>query len=385
MLKLPMSLKVQYHEINVGVLSMSPDNSRCVFEYDRHWIANGFSISPLELPLKAGLQVARTNYFYGNFGIFEDSMPDGYGSYLLDRILKKYGTSLNEMNPVERLSFVGSRGMGALCYVPEMQLNTRKDAVMLDNMQQDALDVLSEKDFSKTEILYANSGNSGGCRPKCIWNDDEGKWLIKFRHTYDSEDVGKKEYDILELAKKCGINVTEAKLFNGKYLGTKRFDVLPDGTRLHVATASGLLCESIFQPMMDYRKLIKFTHFLTNDISQAREMFRRMIFNYEISNNDDHAKNFSFIFSDGKWMCSPAYDMTKCPKVNNGFHASLVNGKETPCIEDFIAVGADAGLTKAQAVDIIQNIRSTINDQKNIRIKPLAAKYKIPVQKGRTT
>ena len=148
MLKLPMSLKVQYHEINVGVLSMSPDNSRCVFEYDRHWIANGFSISPLELPLKAGLQVARTNYFYGNFGIFEDSMPDGYGSYLLDRILKKYGTSLNEMNPVERLSFVGSRGMGALCYVPEMQLNTRKDAVTLDNMQQDALDVLSEKDFS---------------------------------------------------------------------------------------------------------------------------------------------------------------------------------------------------------------------------------------------
>lgn len=87
MLKLPKSLTVQYHGMNVGVLSMSPHNSRCMFEYDKGWVANGFSISPLELPLKTGLQAARTNNFYGDFGIFEDSMPDGYGNYLLDRIL----------------------------------------------------------------------------------------------------------------------------------------------------------------------------------------------------------------------------------------------------------------------------------------------------------
>jgi len=100
MLKLPKSLKVQFNGSIVGILSMTPDNTRCVFEYDRQWLANGFSISPLELPLQSGLQVAKTNNFYGNFGIFEDSMPDGYGNYLLNRIIKKYGISLSEMTPV---------------------------------------------------------------------------------------------------------------------------------------------------------------------------------------------------------------------------------------------------------------------------------------------
>ena len=360
MLKLPKSLKVQFHGNNVGTLSMTPDNSRCVFEYDKQWIASGFSISPLELPLQSGLQTARTNKFYGDFAIFEDSMPDGYGNYLLDRILRKYGISLSEMNPVERLSFVGTKGMGALCYVPQMQINTRRDSATLDEMQQDALDVLSEKDISKAETLYVNSGNSGGCRPKCLWNDEEGKWLIKFRHTYDSPEIGREEYETLQLARRCGITVPDAKLFNGKYLGTRRFDISPSGERLHVATAAGLLCESIQQPMMDYRKLIRFTQYLTKDISQTREMFRRMVFNYKIGNNDDHAKNFSFIFDGGKWTCSPAYDITRCPKANNGFHASLANGKECPDIKDFIIIGADAGLTKGEVLDVVKNIETCL-------------------------
>lgn len=367
MIKLPKSLTVQFHGENVGTLSMTPDNSRCIFEYDKKWLAEGFSISPLEIPLESGLQVAKTNKFYGNFGIFEDSMPDGYGNYLLDRILRKYGTSLSQMTPVERLSFVGTKGMGALCYIPEMQLNTQADSATLDEMQQDALDVLSEKDFSKAETLYVNSGNSGGCRPKCLWNDEDGMWLVKFRHTYDSPDIGADEYDILQLAKRCGIAVPDARLFNGKYLGTRRFDVTPGGERLHVATAAGLLCESIQMPMMDYRKLVRFTKFLTNDVSEAREIFRRMVFNYAIGNNDDHAKNFSFVFSDGHWRCSPAYDITKCPNANNGFHASMVNGKEKPGIEDFVAVGAEAGLTKSQAVDIIQSIRDIVEKAEGSR------------------
>jgi len=361
MLKLPKSLKVQFRGNTVGTLSMTPDNARCVFEYDKEWLSGGFSISPLELPLQSGLQLAKTNKFCGNFGIFEDSMPDGYGNYLLDRILRKYGISLSDMTPVERLSFVGTKGMGALCYIPEMAINSRADSVTLDQMQQDALDVLSEKDFAKTETLYVNSGNSGGCRPKCLWNDEDGRWLVKFRHTYDSPDIGIEEYDLLQLAKQCGITVPDTKLFNGKYLGTRRFDISPTGERLHVATAAGLLCESVQMPMMDYRKLIRFTQYLTKDMSQAQEMFRRMVFNYEIGNNDDHAKNFSFVFSDGKWACSPAYDITRCPNANNGFHASLVNGKEVPELNDFVAVGADAGLTKGQVINIIQNQSTTID------------------------
>jgi len=361
MLKLPQILTVLYHDRTVGRLSMTPDNERCVFEYDSEWLTNGFSISPLELPLKKELFVAQSKVFYGNFGIFEDSMPDGYGNYLLDRVLKKYGLSLMNMTPVERLSFVGSKGMGALVYVPDTGLNAPEEDITLDRIQQDALDVLSEKDFSRTDVLYFSSGNSGGCRPKCLWHDQDGEWLVKFRHTYDPEDMGLREFEILQTAARCGITVPEARLFNGKYLGTRRFDVSEDGTRLHVATASALLGESIRWPMMDYRKLVRFTRLLTEDESQAQEMFRRMIFNFEIGNNDDHAKNFSFIYSDGQWRISPAYDLTECRGANHGCHSSLVNGKERPTDEDFVIVGSEAGLTKTRAREIIAEIRTIVS------------------------
>ena len=362
MIKLPQILTVQFHGRNVGTLSMSPDNRHCAFEYDLEWLADGFSISPLELPLRKGLFVPRTDNFYGNFGIFEDSMPDGYGNYLLDRILRQYGHSLMELTPVERLSFIGTKGMGALDYIPQVQINSPKDAATLDEMQEAALDVLSEKDFAKTGLLYANSGNSGGCRPKCLWNDGEGKWLVKFRHTYDPKDMGRMEYEILQLAGKCGITVPEAKLFEGKYLGTKRFDIAPDGTRLHIGTAAGLLCESIRQPMMDYRRLIRFTRHLTGDLAQTREMFSRMIFNYLIGNNDDHAKNFSFVYTDGGWGISPAYDITVCRQANNGCHSSLANGKEFPDESDFVAIASDAGMTKNEALHTIRQMEEIIND-----------------------
>lgn len=359
-MKMPESLSVLYHGSPVGTLSMNPNNRRCVFEYNQDWLSNGFSISPLELPLKSGLMLPKTDYFYGNFGIFEDSMPDSYGNYLLNKILQGHGTSLMEMTPVERLSIIGSKGMGALEYVPETTVNVKGNPTSLDRMQQDALDVLSEKDFTSAEMLYINSGNSGGCRPKCLWKDEDGSWLVKFRHTYDPLDIGIREYAILKKAKECGITVPDFKLFNNKYLGTRRFDISPDGIRLHVATASALLCESIRLPMMDYRRLIRFTAFLTQDMEQAQEMFKRMIFNYEIGNNDDHAKNFSFIFNGEKWNISPAYDLTECRDANHGFHSSLVNGKERPTENDFVAVAGDAGLTKKQALNIIDQIREAL-------------------------
>ncbi len=363
MIKLPESLTVLYHGETVGTLSMAPSGQTCVFQYSKRWLADGFSVSPLELPLKEGLMAPRTNYFYGNFGIFEDSMPDGYGNYLLNRLLGKYNLSLIGMTPVERLSLIGDRGMGALTYYPDTTVNSEAATATLDRIQQDALDVLSEKDFSSAESLYILSGNSGGCRPKCLWKDGEGSWLVKFRHQYDPSDMGKREYEILQKAGLCGISIPECKLFEGKYLGTRRFDMAPDGTRLHTATAAALLGESIRLPMMDYRKLLRFTAFLTKDMTQTQEMFRRMIFNYEIGNNDDHAKNFSFIYDGTAWKISPAYDITECRNANHGFHASTVNGKETPGHDDFLAVASDAGLTKKEASDIIHQIRSIIAER----------------------
>ena len=130
-MKLINKLIVTYHSRSVGTLSMTPDNRLCAFQYDREWLADGFSISPLDLPLKPDLFIAKPQPFWGNFGVFEDSLPDGYGRYLLHRLLKKQGVNDNELTPLQRLSIVGTSGVGALCYIPEtafLEKRKRDDA-----------------------------------------------------------------------------------------------------------------------------------------------------------------------------------------------------------------------------------------------------------------
>ena len=210
------SLAVKYHQEKVGTLSLSADGKVCTFEYDNQWLASGFSISPLELPLKPGLFIAKATPFYGNFGILEDTLTDGYGRYLLHRLLKKQGVNDSELTPLQRLSIVGTSGMGALCYIPETYIGEEKSLPTLDCLQQMALDILSEKSYEDEEVLYFNSGNSGGCRPKCLLHDTEGAWLVKFRHTYDPKDMGAMEYRYNEVARKCGITVPDFKLPAGQ-------------------------------------------------------------------------------------------------------------------------------------------------------------------------
>ena len=106
-------LQVKYHDQLVGTLSLTPDNKLCAFEYAHSWLADGFSISPLELPLRPGLFLAKPSPFFGNFGIFEDSLPDGYGRYLLHKLLQKEGIDDFKLSALDRLSIVGSGGMGA--------------------------------------------------------------------------------------------------------------------------------------------------------------------------------------------------------------------------------------------------------------------------------
>ena len=118
-------LIVTYHSRSVGTLSMTPDNRLCAFQYDREWLANGFSISPLDLPLKPDLFIAKPQPFWGNFGIFEDSLPDGYGRYLLHRLLKKQGVNDSELTPLQRLSIVGTSGMGDIHWRRKISSDTR--------------------------------------------------------------------------------------------------------------------------------------------------------------------------------------------------------------------------------------------------------------------
>ena len=360
-------LTVKYHEEVVGVISLTPDNKRLAFEYAPHWIADGFSISPLELPLKSGLFLAKPTPLYGNFGIFEDSLPDGYGRYLLHKTLLREGIDDRKLSVIERLSIVGSNGMGALIYEPETLIGKETEVTDFDMLQQKALEVLKEQQDKDAGFLLYNSGNSGGCRPKAICTDAEGHWLVKFRHTYDPKDMGLQEYHFNEVARRCGIEVPDFKLINNRYFATRRFDLTHEGERIHTATAGGLLCLSLAEPVLDYGNLLALTGYLTQNPKHVEEMYRRMVFNYLTDNKDDHCKNFSFLVlkdADGRfvWHLAPAYDLTHCIEGYNGQHATSVNFSGYPTLQDFIAVGTKSKISKKRCLEIFDEVYQNCGD-----------------------
>ena len=367
-------LTVKYHNDVVGVISLTPNDKRLAFEYDSHWIAEGFSISPLELPLKAGLFLAKPTPLYGDFGIFEDSLPDGYGRYLLHKALLREGIDDRNLTAIERLSIVGKSGMGALTYEPETPIAKVEGSMDFDVLQEKALEVLNELQDADAGLLLYNSGNSGGCRPKAIFSDEEGHWLVKFRHTYDPKDMGQQEFHYNEVARKCGIDVPDFKLVNGKYFTTRRFDMTTEGERIHTATAGGLLCLSLSDPVLDYSNLLALTGYLTQNPKHVEEMYRRMVFNYLTDNKDDHCKNFSFLVrkeANGKfvWQLAPAYDLTLCTEGYNGQHATSVNQTGYPTLRDFIAVGTKIKMTERRCRDIFDEVYQNCGDLLLHRIK----------------
>lgn len=361
-------IHVKFHDIPVGSLSLDPDNRVCVFEYDRGWIADGFSISPLELPLKSGAFVAKPQPFHGNFGVFEDSLPDGYGRYLLHKTLLRQGINDLDLTSLDRLAIVGENGMGALTYSPQILLGRENETTDFDKLQELALEVLREQQDSDAGLLLYNSGNSGGARPKAVFSDNEGHWIVKFRHIYDPVDIGVQEYMYSSAAQKCGIIVPDYKLINKRYFATRRFDIDDNGSRLHTATAGGLLCISLKEPFLDYSNLLALTGFITQNSCDVEQMYRRMIFNYLIDNKDDHCKNFSFYVvneqATGKWTwrLAPAYDLTSCNGGYNGEHATSVNFSSSPAIKDFIAVGTKIRISEKRCREMIEEVMAGCAD-----------------------
>lgn len=364
MMKKRDKLEVRFHDRLVGRLSLTPDNRLNVFEYDKSWLADGFSISPLELPLNPGVFIAKPYPFNGNFGIFEDSLPDGYGRYLLHKALLRKGISDSDLSSLDRLALVGSNGMGALTYSPDVYLEYQDPITDFDKLQKIALEVLKEQQDKDAGLLLYNSGNSGGARPKAIFSDEEGHWIVKFRHTYDPKDIGIQEARYNETARICGITVPDFRLVNGRYFASRRFDIDSNGNRIHTATAGGLMGISLHQPFVDYSNLLALTGYITQNREDVEQMYRRMVFNYLADNKDDHCKNFSFfvlrdnVTKSWKWRLAPAYDLTLCTEGYNGEHATSVNGTGYPGLSDFIAVGKKNKLSEGRCREIIEEVRS---------------------------
>ena len=356
-------IQVLYRNLPVGILQMDASRGVCVFEYEKSWLADGFSLSPTELPLQSGLMYADKDKLGGVFATFEDSLPDGYGLYLLDRILRKQGSSLEELTPLQRLSIIGNGGMGALTYQPVMtgfQAQAELEGEQqLDFLQEEALKVLSEKSGGDASLLYYNSANSGGARPKTVMRSRDGShWLVKFRHTYDPADIGHTELLYMQTARECGITIPRIGLVRDKYFAIERFDYAPDGQRLHVLTASALLKTDFRNQDVDYTNLLALTGYLTQDPVQVEEMFRRMVMNLVAVNRDDHAKNFSFIFDAGKWSLAPAYDITYSPAGTNGEHATSLFYHGNPGLDLVLKAGTGIRIPESRCLEIIRQVQS---------------------------
>jgi serine/threonine-protein kinase HipA len=350
-------LRVCLDEKTVGRLAMAPDG-RCVFEYDAQWVESGFSISPFYLPLRQGVFTAKPDPFDGLFGVFSDSLPDGWGNLLLDRLLIKEGIRPGTLTHLHRLSLVGISGMGALTYQPETRLGNIDDQSDLEYLAGEVVKILREENSGDFELLYIKNGSSGGARPKVLVVIDQEHWLVKFRSSYDPKNIGTIEYQYSLDARKCGIGMPETRLFEGKYFGVRRFD-RENGVRIHMHTASGLLNASHRLPSLDYTALMKATMILTRDMNEVSKLFKLMVFNVLKGNRDDHAKNFSFLCRDGVWSLSPAYDLVPSDGFN-GNHCTTINGKGNPSRDDLITSGEQAGMTKKLANSIYEEMISLL-------------------------
>lgn len=344
----------------VGHLALTPSRPEvCAFEYTSEWLATGFSISPFELPLTRGVKLAEYKPFNGNFGVFNDSLPDGWGLLLLHRYLQSKGINSLNLNILEQLCLVGSNGRGALEYRPDRSVMAEPDFSTFAQLALEADKILRDDDYSgdRIEELVRRGGSPGGARPKIFVHADGKEWLVKFRARYDKKNIGREEYRYAQLARHCGIEMPDVKLFDNEWFGVERFD-RKNGARLHVVSASGLLRADYQLPCMDYMHLFKLTSALTHSMEEMWRLYRLMVFNVIIGNRDDHAKNFAFIYDDG-WHLSPAYDLLPCGHEGD-YHTTSVDDNPCPCEADVLRLAEKVGLDKKQARKIWEDISRAV-------------------------
>ncbi|MBP5684167.1 MAG: type II toxin-antitoxin system HipA family toxin [Bacilli bacterium] len=354
-------INVLYHDKKVGTIAFI-DGKYC-FQYADEWINNGFSISPLSLPLKKELFIPKKSYFDGLFGVFYDSLPDSWGRLLMNRYLKKKG--IKNIDSLYMLSCVGKEGMGALEYIPSNN-EEYNEVIDLDYYQDLANKVLDNEEVDIT-TFYKLAGSSGGARPKLLANIDGVDWIIKFQSKYDIDNAGLVEYEYALACKKIGINMPNFKLFNSKtnkgYFGIERFDRV-NSRKIHMISVSALLEVDFNTPSIDYNDLFKLTKFLTiNNNEDINQLFYRMCFNVYAHNLDDHTKNFSYIYDENlkRYKLSPAYDMT-FSNTYYGEHTTSVNNKGKDITDDdLLTVGIKAGIKKDEALKMLNKVTEVVN------------------------
>lgn len=349
------------------------------FEYDKKFLQSNIELSPYKLPLKSGVHVCEDSLFEGLFGVFGDSLPDGWGRLLLDRHLMRLEVQYSDITPLDRLSYIGKYGVGALSYEPILEELVLQDTkLVLDALADSSVEILKGSSEEMIETLLTLGGSSAGARPKAMIQLDAHDdiihasqslqngfehYMVKFPSSSDTLDIGRVEYAYSLMAKDAKIEIPHTKLLHGKtnsYFAIKRFDRIED-TRVHVHSAAGLTHSDFRLPSLDYDDLLSLTLHLTKDVNEQLKMFRLACFNLYAHNRDDHAKNFSFLLDTQKsWKLSPAYDLTFSYGPSGEHSTTYLGEGKNPSTEHLKKLAKKHNINGADA--IIKEVQTVINN-----------------------
>ncbi len=368
---------------------LAEDRGRVYFQYDVDFLSTGLNLSPFRLPFEPGLFEHSDRDFGPLPGVFDDSLPDGWGLLLMDRHFRSLDRSLAEISPLDRPAWLGTRTMGALTYHPPASRDGVDGSVFdLHDLARQSHDILTGAAVDVLPELLRAGGSPGGARPKVLvgFNPDAGDvcsgeddlptgfehWIVKFAAQIDSPDAGAIEYAYGLMAVAAEIDMPSTRLFEiaegDRFFGIKRFDRGSTGSppasnrRYHVHTFGNLIHSNFRIPSADYADLLKATSLLTRNHQDVLRAFRRMVFNVLAHNRDDHVKNFAFLLDDstGDWTLTPAYDVLFTPGPG-GEHTMTVAGEgRAPGWSHMLHLAEQADVSKREAAAIIDEVQTAV-------------------------
>ncbi|MCD6068090.1 MAG: hypothetical protein K0S33_2916 [Bacteroidetes bacterium] len=383
----------------VGAVLWNEQKEIATFEFDPAFIKNNWDLAPIMMPLTE-VQRANTIFqfprlnkdtFNGLPGLLSDTLPDAYGTTLINAWLAANGRTAESMNPVERLCYMGKRGLGALEFEPS--LNTIKEAavhVELKSLVEMAQQILGQRKAFTTNIkedvkkgledIIRVGSSAGGARAKAIiaYNEKTGEvrsgqvaapkgfqhWLLKFdgvdnKALGDPAGYGRIELAYYYMALDCGIEISESRLLeeNGRaHFMTRRFDRVRGKEKLHIQTLCAMQhFDFSLVGAYAYEQVFQTIRKLKLPAKATEQLYRRMVFNVIARNLDDHTKNISFLMNKkGQWQLAPAYDLTYSYNPQSKWvsqHNLSINGKTKDITkDDLLSVGKEMGVKQANAI-----------------------------------
>ena len=379
-------LDVHYHcdDETSKVGTLAQQGTSLFFEYDSQFLQQEHWLSPFKLPLKSGLQQFQDWRFGDVWGLFADSLPDGWGLLLMDRFFQSQGRFRESISILERLTYLGSNTMGALTYHPATDIDRRQDAIDLYQLAQESQQVLSGDTTEVLEQLLWLGGSPGGARPKVLVGlcDDqivsgvrelpEGytPYLLKFHARVDEREEGLIEESYAQVARLAGLEVPQTQLLleprsNRYYFAIRRFD-RHNNHRIHVHTLGGLIHSSHRHFDCDYHNLLQVTRVLTKKQTCVEKVFRQMLFNIILNNRDDHVKNFSFLYNGTEWSYAPSYDLTFNAGPRGEHSMTMAGEGRTPGLEHVQKLAIDHDVDRTHLLMILEQVLETSLRWKNV-------------------